>query len=300
MKPLLIILLFTTTILSAQQLPQHVEFQELGLSFDIPEGWLGQLDGEHVLLGSHSQAGLMIAFENNSKTVSELKQIALQGFEIKGAYLDPVGDIVIKNAKRVEGMYQGMFNNNLVKCYAIGLINELGSGMTILMLAKSTEFTDAQKAAADELAGSVKFFQSNDSELTVQWKNRIMGRQLKYMYSLVDYDINGEGGSSSRDILIDLCHNGQFTYYSNSNISVDTGDEGIDTGDAEVYRGSTFSNSTNDSRGTFQIYSYDNEAVLELTFENGEVYEYDLSYESEDAILLNEIRYFILQSEECN
>lgn len=286
--------------MSAQQLPKHAVFQELGVSFDIPDGWLGQLDGDYILMGSHTQTGLMIAFENTSTSAIELKRLAEQGFDIKGAYLNPVGDISIKSPKRVEGMYQGMFNNNLVKCYAIGLINELGSGITIMILAKSDVFTNVQKEAANKLAGSVQFFKSKDSKLTIRWKNMLVGKQLKFMSTAGGYDINGGGSSTFRDVTIDLCANGQFAYYSNLNISFDTGEPGMDSGDTEVYRGSGYSDNTNNSKGIYKIYSYGNETILELTFDNGDEYEYDLFYESEEVVLLNETKYFIITSEQCN
>lgn len=297
---LTILLLCGGATMWAQQLPQQVKFQELGLAFDIPDGWLGQLDGDYILLGSHTEAGLMIVFENTSASALELKQIAEQGFEIKGAYLDPIDGPVIKSPKRVEGMFQGMFNTNMVKCYAIGLINSLGSGLTILMLAKEDVFTKTQKEAANQLASSVRFFQPKDSKLTRNWKDRITGKQLKYIHTSGGYDINGSGSSTYKDVTIDLCSNGQFVYYSNTNISFDTGEPGMDTENAEVFQGSGYSDATDESQGTFMIYSVGEETFLELTFENGKVDEYDLSYASEDAVWLDDIKHFIVPLESCD
>ena len=52
--------------INGQALPRHVEYQELGLSFNIPNGWTGQANGEYVILGHNSITGMMILFENNS------------------------------------------------------------------------------------------------------------------------------------------------------------------------------------------------------------------------------------------
>ncbi|MCF6300635.1 MAG: hypothetical protein L3J52_05905 [Proteobacteria bacterium] len=59
---------FYAITLAAQQLPSHVEFKELGLSFDIPSGWQGQLTEEAVLLGHNSIPGLMTLTETDKFT----------------------------------------------------------------------------------------------------------------------------------------------------------------------------------------------------------------------------------------
>jgi hypothetical protein len=78
----LLLILISQLVISvnihAQQLPSHVELQELGISFDIPQGWVGQISGESIILGHNSIAGMMIMTENKAVSVSELNTLDIQ------------------------------------------------------------------------------------------------------------------------------------------------------------------------------------------------------------------------------
>ncbi len=143
-----------------QTLYSHVEFQELGLSFDIPQGWKGQLTDAAVILGHYRLAGLMILTENQSQTAKDLKKLAMEGLADDGVQLTPVEEFDLIGENRVEGFYQGTFSGFQVKAYAIGLIN----GMNIVILTE-----------AKQLTGSVKFYQAKELDSSKFWRNRIVG-----------------------------------------------------------------------------------------------------------------------------
>lgn len=291
-------IIWATHELPGQPLTQHLEFQEMGLSFDIPQGWQGELEEDVIVLRHRSLPGMMIITENLSKSSDELKLTAMKGITEEGIQLQPVGDFTSQKT-RVEGNYKGYFNGSQVKCYAQGLINGLGSGINIFVLAEDDKFTKEHELEAKKLATSVKFFRSRISVATEEWKTRIAGRQLKYMYTSGGYDANGGGSSFYKTITIDLCTNGQFAYYNNSNYSHDTGDPGVDSGQPEVYTGSGYGNNTANAQGEYRLFTERNVTYLELQFYEGEVYEYLLSLDENQDALLNGERFFITETEVC-
>ncbi len=297
-KLTLVLMMFCLGMINAQGLPQHIELEELGLSFDIPQGWTGQLEGEYILLGHQSLPGLMILFQNNSQSTGDLKNTAMQGIREEGVQLSPAGDFKVVGDNRVEGMYTGYFNGSQVKSYAIGLINGLGSGMSILILTESNVFTNKHKDEANKLARSVKFYQAKESTNTKLWKNKLIGRQLKYMYTNTSSDYNGGSVGLSEKTTIDLCSNGQFYYYSNTSSQIASGSVAADNSNVSSSGGGTLS--SEDTGGTYKIYSLGQESYLELTFQSGKVVEYDLSTNNSGQLFLDETRYLVLQSEQCH
>ena len=129
--------------MKAQILEKQVNLKELGLSFEIPDGWRGQVDGEYILLGHQSIPGLMILSANTSKNSTALKEFAELGVAEENVQLTVDGNFLVKDDQRVEGMYSGTFHGQSVKGYAIGLINGLGKGMNILVLTETTAFSEA-------------------------------------------------------------------------------------------------------------------------------------------------------------
>ncbi len=283
---------FIATMSVAQRLPQHVELAELGLSFDIPAGWVGQLTDDAIILGHNQLSGLMVLTENSSSDPVSLKQQALQGIQDDNIQLRAQGEFIIKHNNRVEGMYTGHFNGAAVSSYGIGLINGLGHGMNILVITEQTQFTEQHKQAANELAASVKFYQAKDSNITQQWKQHLVGNQLKYMKTQGGSDYGGGYSGTSSVRQIDLCSNGQFAYYSNNHSSFSTG--------SSTPGGFGYANAQGDGTGSYTIRSLGEESVLILSFNNGDEREYQLSYTAEQHTLLNGQRYFVVDSEQCN
>jgi len=282
MNKLIITLLLLTNIslIQAQPLPQHNEFQELGLSFDLPTGWSGQLYEEKVILGHNTISGMILLTENPINNASELKALAMQGFTEEGIVFKPISEFKLVSQNWVEGFYQGYFNGTEIKVFVIGLINGLGKGMNIIILTEFDKFTNQHIAAANELAVSVKFFQSKDSSVTINWKSKIVGMKLKYM--------NTQGGVTGFSITktFDLCSDGSFSYYASDQSSFDSGS------------GFGFAQSNGEGRGTYKITTVANQTYLSLNFNSGEVYEFKLSSESGRTYLDN-TRYFVIDSDSC-
>ncbi len=266
---------------------QHIELAELGLSFDIPQGWTGQEQEDYILLGHETIPGLMILSQNKAKDTETLKNRSMETIREEGLYLEPEADFKIISEARVEGSYKGTYEGQDVKAFAIGLINTQGTGMNILILTETKAFTKTHIEEANKLAHTVRFSIPKDSDNTVFWKERITGVQLKYMHTSGGSDYSGGYSGTSDVVMINLCSNGQFTYYSNSNSSFDSSG------------GFGYANANKDTRGTYRIYSEGQSTYLGLQFENGSVSTYELTVNSKDNTLLDGSRYFVTTLEGC-
>ncbi len=275
----------------AQQLPAHVELQELGLSFDIPSGWVGQMSEDAIIMGHHHMPGMMIVFENPSRNSEEMIQAAKQGIQEPGIQLLPAGQIKKVNQMRIEGRFQGSFQNNQVTAFAIGMIDGMGKGLSVFIITAQNQFSDQHVQAVQQLANSVQFFQAQDSPTTLKWKQHLMGNQLIYMNTQGGSDYSGGYSGTSTTHTIDLCHNGQFSQYNNSHASFSHGES--------VAGGMGHVNSNGNQQGTYEIYTLAGESVLALEFSNGSSTEYDLSVSAENHTMLDDTRYFVRASEMC-
>lgn len=275
-----------TTVLTMNA--QHIDLSELGLRFDIPPGWTGEEQGDHLLLGHHTIPGLMIVSQNTSKDVATLQNKLREPITEEGLFLEPNGHFTTVSSTRVEGHYIGTYLSQTVQAYVIGLVNTKGVGMTILMLSSSDVFGDNHREEAKKLARSVQLFQPKVTDNTSYWKNRIIGSQLKYMHTSGGSDYSGGYSGTSDVVMINLCANGQFTYYSNASASFDS------SGGS----GHAVNNAAN--QGVYKIYSKGNETYLDLQFEAGNTNTYELLVNSQEHTLLNGNRYFITTLEGCD
>lgn len=277
---------------------EKIDLPDFGLSFTIPEGWTGGEQDDYIVLGHSTIPGMMILFGNSAKDANSLKELAMQGISEAGVRLSPKGEFSISSNNKVEGMYEGIYEGTHVKSYAVGLINGLGKGMSILILTSTDQFSDVHRKEVEKLANSVNFYEARDSEATVHWKNKLIGRQLKYMFTDSNSDSSGGFSGTSTTRIINLCSNGEFTYYYNSNSSYSVGDpvDGMSTGNQI---GSGVIESNNENTGTYKIYSAGSTSYLELNFIDNTEMEFEIGTNPEGSTTLNGDRYFTLDLEGC-
>ena len=255
---ILVMLITPRMGLHAQPLPAHVELQELGISFDVPTGWSAYVEGEAVLMGHESIPGLMIMTENQAASISQLKQLALQGISDQGIQLHPLGEFKAVADNRLEGYYQGTFNGEAVKVFALALIDLKGKGVNIYSLTTSAQFSQRNQDEANKLASSVKFYQAVDSPATAAWKQKIVGRQLKYMRTSGSSDYDGGYTGSSDRTTIGLCADSRFYYRSSSMANFDSSS------------GSGYAANQGNDQGTYEIYTVNISFVFDqIIFERG-------------------------------
>lgn len=275
------LLIITNTLAMNAQQSQKVDLKQLGLSFEIPEGWTGKMESDYILLGHHTIVGFMALFQNNEKSLEALKSSAEQGINEAGVSLQLQKEVVVKSKTQVEATYQGTYQGSNVKAYAIGLLNNNGRGMTILILTEIDKFTDTHITEAQKLASTVTFYESVDSEWVTFWKQRLAGSQYKYLYSSYDEDYIGGTTSSSETIIINFCSDGRFKYYYNQMTT-------LDTDDAAGHQALN-----DDSTGTYEIYGHGDEVWVDLNFNSGKTNSYELSTDSKkQKTLLNGVRYY--------
>lgn len=270
---ILLFLILNIHFLNSQPMAQQMDLKELGVRFEIPDGWTGGVQGDYLLLGHETIDGMMILFQNNGKTAHELRSLAMQGIMEEGVALSPLEDFQIINSTRVEGNYVGRYNGTPVKAFAVGLVNSLGSGLSFLILTETGRFTDIHANEANKLLETVAFYQplrENNKEVQF-WKSRLMGKKLKYMLTTSSTNFNGGSAGSSETKIVDLCANGNFRYYANSHAAIDTGTNA-----------GRFHNDSDVSLGKYEIYYANDTTWLKMEFENGEVFEGELSTDDQN------------------
>ncbi|MEM9822153.1 MAG: hypothetical protein AAF985_13815 [Bacteroidota bacterium] len=278
----------------AQTLSGLIEYQELGISFTIPTDWIGQEGEDYIILGSNSTPGMIILLPNESKDLNEMKREARGGVNEEGLVLQLLGKIKTSNDHRIEADYEGQLNFEKVKCFAIGMVNGKGSGLTILAITTVDQFGERQIKAAKALANSVRFYQPIVSKASEYWLNQIRGRRLAHLSTQSSSDYSGGSSGTSTRENFDLCSDGSFLYYFNSHSSFSAGNSNLGT-----LSGFGYANANDSNQGTWQVVSYQTGSFLELTFSNGNEAEYGLSENSEGHLLLNGTRYFRTDLEGC-
>ncbi len=96
-----------------------------------------------------------------------------------------------------------------------------------------------------------------------------------------------DGAGVSEQVSIELCGNGQFSYYANSQVGF-----GANSGDLST--GNQKSNT-----GYYEIKFIANNSYLVLTFSQGDVYEYSLSSNTQGYTFLDKNRYILTSLESC-
>lgn len=283
----LIFCLLLASVVSAQQLPTQVELPEQGISFDVPPGWSAYVEGEAILMGHESIPGLIIMTKSQASSIDQLKQLARHSIVDQGIHLNPIGEFEAIGNKRLEGYYQGTFNGEAVKAYALALIDLKGKGVNIISLTTASQFTSQNQNDANKLAASVKFYQAVDSASTVAWKQKIAGQQLKYMHTSGSSDYSGGYSGSSDRVFIELCSDGRFFYQSSTQGSYEGGG------------GFGHVGSSDNSAGSYQVNSNADQTYLSLNFTNGEAYEYNLTSNQQGNTFLDANRYFVTDLESC-
>lgn len=284
MKSLIITLLFLPMLLIAQE-SGHKDFPNLGISFDIPSGWVGQENEIGYLLGSYTDPGIILMMPHQTKNLDQLRSEALQGVaDNQGTNLMIDGEISDYASNGIQALYHGTVNFQPAKAYAVGLVNPQGTGVTIIAMTTSDKYSDNYEALAKKVASTVKFSKVEVKESTGGWVETLNNARLTYMHSYNSgsgsYDGYITGGGYSDKEQIDLCAQGYFKYSSSSSMSFDSGG------------GFGSSHDSGQGAGKWKVVvNPQNQDVLQLNFYNGQVYEYVLSYEDKKTFL-NGKRYF--------
>ena len=280
------------SILAYSQQTGVVDYPYLGIRFTIPSGWKGAESGGGYVIASDTQPGLVLMAPHEENDLAALKREAEAGLRDEGVVLSKSGEFESIGAGGVGALFEGVIQGQQAKAYVIGVINPFGTGVTIISASTKESYSDAHRNLARELALSLKFSEPVEPPVTQEWRDALKGAKLTYLKSNYSSggSVNGystySGYSSHNEIT--LCANGQFSYYSNNSMSVDTG-------------GAFAGGAGNDSgQGQWRVEANgQGQPTLVLKFNDGKNYSYTLSYEDKKTYL-NNTRYFRTYDSKCN
>ena len=264
------------------QLTGEVDYQELGISFTIPDGWFGQEGDGMVILGSNTVPGLVLITTHTS-TKQELINEARAGLtDQNGTNMKLVSTLEDLSENAVAGKFNGTMEYQPAMAYIIGLANPYqGMGVTIISVTTAEQYSQEQEKVAKALYKSFQFKKIEKSSELEEWKQWLSNVRLTYMDSYYSQGSTsgGVGGGYSSEERIDLCAQGYFRMSGSSSVSV-SGDN------VSGYNGGTSA-----GNGSWEVRANGTGYVLILTYNNGETASYDLEYK-DSKLYLNGYRYY--------
>lgn len=266
---------------SYSQTTGKVDLPNLGISFTIPEGWVGQLTDEAYVMGSNTEPGLVLMTAHKYSSLDELRTQAKAGIQDEnGTSLRLSGELSQLTENVLSGEFEGTIEWQQARAFMAGVSNPYGQGVSIMVATDVANYSARYVELGKGIVGSLKFSKAKKSPIADEWKQTLNDSKLTYMDS--DYSSGGysTGSGYSSETEIHLCAAGYFQYSSNNSFSFDTG--------------GGFGGSSGGGQGAGNwdvVSSAAGDAVLQLNFNNGEVYEYTLAYE-DSKTYLNGTRYF--------
>lgn len=263
------------------QKTNKIKYDALGITFTVPEDWSGKKTEAGYLITSNSNTVFILILQNDIKDMITLKKDILTGTSnTNGTTLTQTGDISHLPKNGLASKYTGMMEWQKAYAFIACRLNPYGNGISVLCATKPNLYTDEHRKTTLQIANSIQFIKPN-SDISIQntdneWISKLNDSRLTYMST---YSTYGGGGSSKR--VIDLCRKGYFNFSSNYSMTLDTG--------------GAFGSSSNANKGSGTWKVIKNalgESMLQLTFNNGKIYEYALTTDEDDKTFFNGNRYF--------
>ena len=281
--PLIWILLLNFPFCLSAQITGKVNYEKVGIAFDIPNGWMGQEREGMLILGSQSLEGFIL-ITSHSYSLEELKKEAQRGInEGNGSQLQLSQPITPLATNAIAGNFDGMMEWQSAKAYVIGVENPYqGPGVSITAIALSPVFSTEHQNVCNQIYKSLEFTKVDRSQELREWRNWLANARLTYMDS--NYSSGYSEGSISTGYSsktqIDLCQQGYFLFTSSSQTTV--------SGDGV----SGYNSGGEDGDGDWEIaIGPSGDPSLFLNFQNGERYVYRLEL-NQDELYLEGDRFF--------
>jgi hypothetical protein len=173
-----------------------------GVDFAIPPAWKAAEREGLVLLGSDTEAGLMIVRFVQSTNRQTLLQEYSQGFQEEGVKLTPstrAEDFAAGSSPGVAGEMAGLATNgSRLQARVIGVLSPFGDAAIIMGLTTADKYAQL-KPRVDALAASVAF-----SQPKIPPANIAIAGQYYYYFS------SNSGSLYTRDDSLSICSNGKF------------------------------------------------------------------------------------------
>ncbi len=244
-----------------------VDYKNLGISFEIPNGWFGQETQEGYIMQSQNLPGVILLNTHNYNSLEILKRESAVGMaDENGTQLQLSGTVKQINSTTISAYYEGTMEWQPVTSYAIGCMNSYGEGVVMMVFASTDAFSPQHETALNSLHKSLKFYQAAIPPQVKEWEKLLSNSSLNYFES---YNSGGSvGGGYSMKRKIDLCAQGYFNYSRSSLVS--TGNSGI----------SGYASGSDKGQGTWEIVMGVSLPVLRLEYYDGTVSDYTLEKEN--------------------
>lgn len=247
-------------------------------NFQLATGWSHTIPENSNMLVTHPDYQAQISLVPHN--FASLKEIRENTFDIEDAESNTTLTATVRDygSRGLFVRYEGSAQGQPLVIETIAMISPHGGGISVVGAALRPDFSEEVGKAIKSIANSVQFTKIVDSPMVQQWKQRLTGKQLTYLYT--------NSGLADK-VVIDLCPNGSFQYSSNGSYT--------SGGFAQ------FSYAGNDSRsGSWKIVAPNSFPLLVLFFGGGLVSEYPITArQAGNEINLNGKRYFIQASTTC-
>lgn len=264
-----------------------------GIRFKPPAGWVGRKAGGLFVLGSEKQKGVILVMPHEAKSTAELRQAAAEGLDDgDGTRLKLAGQPRDRSPQGVGAEFTGTMGGKPAKAYAVGLVSLHGTGAVILAAVEPGSYTKAYPGFVDAVARTVRFHAPEVPAIVGEWKQDLSGWRLTYLWSYFSGGGSGAYAGGSQKTEIDLCPQGYFRFRDRSSISVDGGFSG-------GYNVSAGRHGRDMGNGLWDVARRGGTPVLRLTFHDGRVQEYTLSFENR-KLFLNGKRFFRGERAPCD
>ena len=207
----------------------------LGVSFEIPQDWLGGIPqgAEALMLGSNTRPGLVLAIGQQSTDVSEVVATMSQPVPLDNSIvLMPQGQPQV-SGRWVNCWYFASDGFTSYTGYAMALVDPDGKGVLFIAAGPQGE-ADYYQTLVNQMAsttqtisfsgGSTTTAQGDagdeSSQVVQEWIDFLAGQRMTYMSSASSFS-GGVDSSTRRDMY--LCRDGRFIYEDESLISIDSG-----------------------------------------------------------------------------
>lgn len=183
----------------------------------------------------------------------------------EGLRLTPQGPAEELGSAALGVEVEGTLGEAQVRGYAVGVISPHGPGVTVLAVTEPGLYEAGHRAAARELAESVRFrpppvFGDRD-----WWHGALSGQRLVRMSRTFS---EGAGGSTSRT-MVTLCRDGRAGYFYTYQMSMSV--PGVSASDS----------SQDEGEGRWEVVQRGGGPILVMPLSDGRVLEWSLAYQDD-------------------
>jgi hypothetical protein len=251
-----------------------------GYSFNGPAGWnlQGQQNDGFVFIRTGQQTILSVTPHAYSGIEAISNDLFDQNDAASNTHLKVRKERYGSNG--VLAVFEGTMQGTPVVITTISLLSPHGGGVNFSTIAPRTEQSNEFLQLLKSMAASVTFSKPQSSPAAEQWRNRLNGKQLLYLYT-------GSGYSEKKTF--DLCSNGTFISGGDTSASSSGG-----------FGGDFSAVTQGGGSGTWRTGVESGQVVLIFTFRNGSTSRFSLATAPNGtSVLLNGKKYFVQASPSC-